>query len=717
MRRIIVALLFCWLVAPAQAQLTQAQIDTIINADVLSCGTGCVTADVLRFVLEQMNQSTFQAQGLSPALGCGNANPTCIVPTAPPGTSNTQAASTAFVNDPTNGIFSQPHTWTALQTFNGGALVLTRPPGDNTTNVASTAFVQTAVSARLPYVANIAALNALTATATLAVETTGYSAANDGGGAAYVGSASACSKNAGAGDGVSQIQGATSTCWLLQDPGDISVKVAGAKCDGSTDDAARIQAALDRIGAGTSTTIPISTSGCAIKSTLKLNWSSSRLHGLGSGSLIVGGQGSTDPAFLLIDIIATADHSKIDNLRYDAKIVSTNVNPTMCALSIVPGNFPIYGQGIFIEADYSSVSDIWAANTYDNGIGIGRVNCSTGSQTNGSPQYVNISRIACTTVGHGSHTTTTVFGGGCVDNLTGGANVSDITDSQSASCAILDFGGGANGSFNNIFCNSPQVDGSGANGNCLYAGSINANFSNVYCLLATGAEAVFVDAFASGVQFNNITIAAPAKTGVLIKSATGAGLSPDRIKFTNLNLTDVSFMNSNVGSAFLVDTTAGGAVTNLIVDMSVTDPVGTAYNAYGFARSGSGGLTGSGRFFIGSGLSGTYLSIPVTFKVEDLTSISGAPTVTSCGSGASLASGNQRSGLINVGSTNPTTACTLNFNFFAWADPAQCVFSMFGAVTPVALGITSRTWSNPTALVIISAATDIHSQQISYACN
>lgn len=120
MRRIVAALLLCLSVVPVKAQLTQAQIDTIINTDVLSCGTGCVTAEVLRFVLQQMTQAAFQAQGGSPALGCGNANPNCIVPSAPPGTNTNQAASTAFVTTGIGNIFSTPNIWTALQTFGGG---------------------------------------------------------------------------------------------------------------------------------------------------------------------------------------------------------------------------------------------------------------------------------------------------------------------------------------------------------------------------------------------------------------------------------------------------------------------------------------------------------------------------------------------------------------------------------------------------------------------
>lgn len=55
------------------------------------------------------------------AQGCGQANPNCIVPTAPPGTSNNQAASTAFVQTAIQtGIFDTPNTWTELQTYTRG---------------------------------------------------------------------------------------------------------------------------------------------------------------------------------------------------------------------------------------------------------------------------------------------------------------------------------------------------------------------------------------------------------------------------------------------------------------------------------------------------------------------------------------------------------------------------------------------------------------------
>lgn len=51
------------------------------------------------------------------AQGCGAVNPNCIVPTAPAGSNNNQAASTAFVGTAVTGILSTPNIWSALQTF------------------------------------------------------------------------------------------------------------------------------------------------------------------------------------------------------------------------------------------------------------------------------------------------------------------------------------------------------------------------------------------------------------------------------------------------------------------------------------------------------------------------------------------------------------------------------------------------------------------------
>lgn len=56
----------------------------------------------------------------TPALAVAQPLQNFIVPTAPVGTSNNQAASTAFVQGAFANILSTPNTWSALQTFTGG---------------------------------------------------------------------------------------------------------------------------------------------------------------------------------------------------------------------------------------------------------------------------------------------------------------------------------------------------------------------------------------------------------------------------------------------------------------------------------------------------------------------------------------------------------------------------------------------------------------------
>jgi hypothetical protein len=67
---ILFALLF--MLSPAKAQLTQAQVLADINSMLLSCGNGCNTAATLRALLDIMVQATFQVY------------PAAIVPTASP---------------------------------------------------------------------------------------------------------------------------------------------------------------------------------------------------------------------------------------------------------------------------------------------------------------------------------------------------------------------------------------------------------------------------------------------------------------------------------------------------------------------------------------------------------------------------------------------------------------------------------------------------------
>ena len=96
-------------------------------------------------------------------------------------------------------LLSGNNTWTGTNTFIGA---VTLPAGAAAQNGA------------VPHVATNTVLRA-TSTATYSViETDGYYAAGDGGGARYYPSLSACSRNAGAGDGGSQVPASNGMCWL-----------------------------------------------------------------------------------------------------------------------------------------------------------------------------------------------------------------------------------------------------------------------------------------------------------------------------------------------------------------------------------------------------------------------------------------------------------------------------------------------------------------------
>lgn len=115
--------------------------------------------------------------------------------------------------------------------------------------VVSSAVCGSGSSGNLSVYNNIAGLEAASLTglpANTPAMVLGYYASGDDGGVSYYLSTSACSLNASAGDGGSQIKPNAGTgCWLANfASGDVSVKWFGAKGDGVTDDYAAMAAAL-----------------------------------------------------------------------------------------------------------------------------------------------------------------------------------------------------------------------------------------------------------------------------------------------------------------------------------------------------------------------------------------------------------------------------------------------------------------------------------------
>lgn len=122
-------------------------------------------------------------------------------------------------------------------------------------------------SADIPTVATVNALKALPSTQTPFINRQGFNSIGDGGAAYYRSSPAACPLNAGNGDDGSQVKAVNGGCWLLIPPtGPTNIRVFGAVCDGTTDDAAKFTAidaaSVDQIGVFNS---------CAIGSTLSLN--------------------------------------------------------------------------------------------------------------------------------------------------------------------------------------------------------------------------------------------------------------------------------------------------------------------------------------------------------------------------------------------------------------------------------------------------------------
>lgn len=100
-----------------------------------------------------------------------------------------------------------------------------------------------------------AALKALSAVTGATVRRLGFYAAGDGGAADYTLSSSPCSLNSGVGDNGVQVQ-AQGGCWNISAASELlSPLIWGAVGDGTTDDTAAVQAAID--GASCSLGVPL----------------------------------------------------------------------------------------------------------------------------------------------------------------------------------------------------------------------------------------------------------------------------------------------------------------------------------------------------------------------------------------------------------------------------------------------------------------------------
>jgi hypothetical protein len=123
----------------------------------------------------------------------------------------------------------------------------TPPDGDNSNQLATTEFVSRAL-AGFTKIPNNAALSGLASTYATGVIRLGFSAIGDAPPVLYTPTNSACSLHAGAGDGGSQVPTSDGKCWIANLPTPYDITIWGAHGDGTTNNAATIQSALNYLG-------------------------------------------------------------------------------------------------------------------------------------------------------------------------------------------------------------------------------------------------------------------------------------------------------------------------------------------------------------------------------------------------------------------------------------------------------------------------------------
>ncbi len=151
---------------------------------------------------------------------------------------------------------------------------------------------------------------------------------------------------------------------------------------------------------------------------------------------------------------------------------------------------------ILVQSSDSLLENLWVSNAYDNGIGVYQTGCNDNalSQCNNQPRRVTVTGVTCNHNGYGGKKL-----GGCIDLLTARESVvSDSVDYGSSSGFILDYWGGAQGTFKNLKSYNARLYG-------FYIGAPGSTFENLESHNA-GNIGVWIDAFADNPSSTSGTI-------------------------------------------------------------------------------------------------------------------------------------------------------------------------------------------------------------------
>ncbi|MCK8788257.1 right-handed parallel beta-helix repeat-containing protein, partial [Roseomonas sp. NAR14] len=154
------------------------------------------------------------------------------------------------------------------------------------------------------------------------------------------------------------------------------------------------------------------------------------------------------------------------------------------APNTVFGGNPVGANCVLMMADELKAQDLFIKNAYDNGLGIGLFDVTTGAQTNGAPDMPLVQGIRSKYCGLGPRPGVGRLGSGVNILTADGASVSDCIDYRSSNGFILDFGGYAEAQVSNILSREAQhdpayaADFSHLSGVGIYIGSLNCTITN-----------------------------------------------------------------------------------------------------------------------------------------------------------------------------------------------------------------------------------------------
>lgn len=231
----------------------------------------------------------------------------------------------------------------------------------------------------------------------------------------------------------------------------VNVKAYGALGNGIHDDTLNLQAAFD-----TGKTVYIPKGKYMVTGTLYLKAGGQLVYGDGANSVIEFDTTANTQIQNVIVVNSTAYNGKLSSILVNHNGVNFSYPNVFANMAFRNGAGDAAGVAVLVMADGYMVNEIYVLNGWDNGIGIGKFNPTTGVQSAG-PDHVKVRGCFTFNCGSGRHGWNTpgvpngyFFQGVGVDILTAtNFVVSDCIDYGSYGGFWCDITGGGHGSFNN----------------------------------------------------------------------------------------------------------------------------------------------------------------------------------------------------------------------------------------------------------------------------